>query len=79
MILFTRHALERMRQRAISKEEVQQVIRDSDTTLSDGYGHLIAQAKQNEHMLRVFFRKEENSYIVITAYKTSKSDKYAID
>ncbi|NHJ15316.1 MAG: DUF4258 domain-containing protein [Candidatus Thorarchaeota archaeon] len=42
MILFTRHALERMRQRGISKEEVQQVIQNSDTTSTDRYGHLIA-------------------------------------
>lgn len=72
MIVFTKHALERMKQRAITRDEVIQVLKISKEKMIDSLGHSIAQLDDNGKILRVFFVERENNIIVITAYKTSK-------
>lgn len=72
MIVFTKHALERMKQRAITRDEVIQVLTNSKDRMTDNLGHSIAQLDDNGKILRVFFVERENNTIVITAYKTSK-------
>ena len=58
-IKFTKHALERMRIRGITKEEIINAINDPNKLLNDSSGNIIS------HKLKI-----------ITAYKTSKMDKY---
>ncbi len=72
MIVFTRHALERMKQRNITKEEVLAAIRESGAK-QDGLGHLVAQREVDARLLRVFYVERDETLVVITAYKTSKN------
>jgi len=75
-ISFTKHALERMRIRGITKEEIIDTINNPEKELNDSLGNIIAHNVKKKYLLRVFYYNEENSKIVITAYKTSKIDKY---
>ena len=76
LIKFTKHALERMKIRSITKEEIFDIINNPEKELSDSFGNTIVQKVKKNYLLRVFYYNEENSKIVITAYKTSKIDKY---
>ena len=76
LIKFTKHALERMRIRGITKEEIVDAITNPEKEINDSQGNIIANIK-NKYLLRVFYYMEEDSKIVITAYKTSKIDKYS--
>jgi len=76
LIKFTKHALERMKIRSITKEEIIDTINNPEKQLSDSFGNIIVQKVKKNYLLRVFYYNEENSKIVITAYKTSKIDKY---
>ena len=75
-IKFTKHALERMRIRGITKEEIIDTINNPEKELNDSFGNVIAHKVKKKYLLRVFYYNKENSKIVITAYKTSKIDKY---
>jgi len=77
LIKFTKHALERMRIRSITKEEVIDAITNPEKEIIDSQGNLIAHKVKKKYLLRVFYYIEEDSKIVITAYKTSKIDKYS--
>lgn len=76
MIVFTKHALERIQQRNIRKEYVKKAIETSRRFLRDRYGHKIAQMKIDKKLLRVVFRRDGETILVITAYLTSRLDKY---
>jgi hypothetical protein len=75
-IEFTKHALERMKTRGLTKEEFIDTLNNPDKEVNDNLGNLIAQKEKKKQLLRVFYYKQKNSKIVITAYKTSKFDKY---
>ena len=75
-IKFTKHALERMRIRGITKEEIVDAIYNPDKELNNSFGNVIVNKLKKKYLLRVFYYKKEGSKIVITAYKTSKIDKY---
>ena len=77
LIKFTKHALERMKIRGITKEEVIDAITNPEKELTDSQGNLIAHKVKKNYLLRVFYYSEEESKIVVTAYKTSKIDKYS--
>lgn len=76
LIKFTKHALERMRIRSITKEEIIDTINNPDKETNDSFGNIIVQKVEKKYLLRVFYYIEKNSKIIITAYKTSKLDKY---
>ena len=76
LIKFTKHALERMRTRNITKEEIIDTINNPDKETNDSFGNIIVQKVEKKFLLRVFYYIEENSKIVITAYNTSKLTKY---
>ena len=75
MIIFTKHALERMKQRAITRDEIVQVLSQPKERLADELGHSIAQSETNGMILRVFFVERDDNFVVITVYKTTK-EKY---
>lgn len=75
-VRFTKHALERFKTRDISKEDVYNTINNPDKILKDSFGNIIAQKKINNYLLRVFYYIEGKSKVVLTAYKTSKIEKY---
>ncbi len=57
-IKFTKHSLQRIKKRNISKDEILDTINNPDLLKKDLYGNFVAQK------------------IIITAYKTSKAEKY---
>jgi len=75
-IKFTKHALERIKKRNISKDEILNTIINPDLLKKDLYGNYIAQKMIERRLLRVFYFSEGAAKIVITAYKTSKTEKY---
>ena len=76
-IKFTKHALQRIKKRNISKDEILDAIKNPDFLTEDLYGNIIAQKIiDKQQLLRVFYSSEGEVKIIITAYKTSKTEKY---
>jgi len=75
-IIFTRHALQQMRFRKINKVEINTTLNNPDKTSRDKFGNFIAQKKLGNHLLRVVYLPEKDAKRIITAYKTSKLNKY---
>jgi hypothetical protein len=65
-----------MKIRGITKEEIVDTINNPEKEINDTFGNKIAHKVKKKYLLRVFYYKRENSKIIITAYKTSKIDKY---
>ncbi len=81
-IIFTEHAREQLRERKISQELVEEVLKDPEQVVQDAEGNPIAQSRYfdkeegKEMLLRVFYREEQGTRRVITVYKTSRIRKY---
>ncbi len=77
MIIYTKHFLERIKDRNISKEEITELLNEKDIErLKDKFNNTIIQKKINGKLIRVFYRKENEDIVLITAYITSKIKKY---
>ncbi|WP_457754600.1 DUF4258 domain-containing protein [Thermococcus sp.] len=75
-VVFIPHALERMNERGISKELVVETLTNPDK-VGEGYlGRKVAQKNMDGKLIRVIYEEHEDKIIVITAYITSKIDKY---
>ena len=77
-IKFTKHALQRIKKRNISKDEILYTINNPDLLKKDMYGNFVAQKIIERRLLCVFYFSEGDAKIVITAYKTSKTEKYTL-
>ncbi len=81
-ITFTDHARFEMNRRQISEELVKSVIKNSEQRYIARKGRVVLQSKyknsieQKEMLLRVICKEVNEVFIVITAYKTSKIEKY---
>ena len=75
-IKFTRHALQQMQNRRIKKDEVIKTINDPEKLAKNSGNNLIVQRMFEGKFLLVFYRVEEEDKIIITAYKTTKLEKY---
>lgn len=51
-------------------------LKDPDKILKDRFHNCIAQKKFGNYLLRVVYLHEKDTKIIITAYKTSKFNKY---
>ncbi|GAB6101036.1 DUF4258 domain-containing protein [Thermococcus atlanticus] len=76
-IQFIPHALERLRERDIPEELVEEAISNPEA-VSEGYsGRKVAQKRLNGKLIRVICEETSDGVIVvITAYITSKVKKY---
>ncbi|MDW8034519.1 MAG: DUF4258 domain-containing protein [Nitrososphaerota archaeon] len=74
-ITYTVHALERIRQRKISFEDISRCIESPDRVIVE---HDMSKniMKINNNVLIVVFRREDDNIIVITAYRSSRVEKY---
>ena len=70
MLIFTQHALSKLKQRGIPKVFVAATLRNPDVK-SKGYSNRkVAYKKFGKFYLKVIFRSEDNDAIVITQYWT---------
>ncbi len=74
-IIFTLHAIERMKQRRISIEEIRNCLKFPDKMIIE-HGICKCIRKVDNKVIIVVFRKEDNKIIVITTYKSSRVAKY---
>ncbi len=72
LVRFTKHALQRIKIRNLSKEEILNTLNQPNSVKKNSHGNLIAQKMKGKHLLRVFYFIDGNSKVVISAYKTSK-------
>ncbi|MEK9180585.1 MAG: DUF4258 domain-containing protein [Patescibacteria group bacterium] len=71
-IIFTKHAVLKTEQRRLSREKVQNVLREPEF-IRPSYGNReIAYRKIGKHYLSVIFKKEKNAIVVITAHWVAK-------
>ena len=71
---FTRHALEQMELRQISKEVVENIMTNPNQTLhQDGSKVYQSITEDKKYLIRIFVNETNQ---VITVYKTSKISKY---
>ena len=81
-IIFSEHALFEMEFRKIKKEDVERVIKHPLQKIPSRKNRIIMQGryyddKENKEMLlRIIVEELENTFHVITIYKTSKIEKY---
>jgi len=78
---FSKHALDQMIRRDISIDEVQLVIEQPDfieiqDAITKVYSKVIFE-KSKAYLYRVFMNEFKKPALIITVYKTSKTDKYA--
>jgi len=74
-IVFTLHALERIKTRCINRSEIVLCITNPDKVdRLDGITRAIK--KRDGEVLLVFYRLENSDMVVITAYRSSKRHKY---
>jgi hypothetical protein len=80
--IFTEHALAEMARRGISKDEVAKVLAKPEQVEPVRKGRAAYQSKlgvgdpPKEYLLRVFVDVDRNPPEIVTAYRTSKVDKY---
>ena len=76
-IQFIPHALERIEERGIPRELVEEVISNPEGVSEGYFGRKVAQKRLNGKLIRVIYEeRSEGVVVVITAYITSKVRKY---
>jgi len=79
-IVWTRHAQERQQEwekkRGVTRQEVEDVLKDPEQIVPGDRDVLVAQAKRGEGLLRVPFVELEGKRRVLTVYWTSRVEKY---
>jgi len=79
-IKFSKHALERMDQRGINKQQVETVIDEPDSIIKlenrSIYQAVLESERNNLYLYRVFVNTVKEPNLVVTVYKTSKIEKY---
>ena len=73
---FTDHALEQMAKRQLTETDVRQVLASPEVVLPVREGRVVAQSMVGGYLLRVFVDVDRNPMEVVTAYQTSKIDRY---
>ena len=72
MIIFTNHALLKLKQRRISKTVVKNTLKSPDYKFPSYSGRMIAYKKFDKLYLKVVYKKEDNNIIVITQHWEEK-------
>jgi hypothetical protein len=75
IIIYSRHAIERMKQRNISREVIEISVANPEK-IEDRGNESILIKKLETKVLVVVFRKTDDVIFIITAYITSKIGKY---
>ena len=72
MIVFSQHALLKLKQREIPKTAVKETLGSPDYKFSSHYGRIIVYKKFDKLYLKVIYKTEEKNIIVITQYWEKK-------
>jgi len=72
MIIFTRHALLKLKQRAISKTAVSETLKSPDYKFPSYSGRIISYKKFDKLYLKVVYKIEDDNIIVITQHWEEK-------
>jgi hypothetical protein len=75
-IRFTRHALDRMKERFVSRTQVNDALHSPDKLDQNRECFVAKKISAGQRLLLVFFKKELDIVIVITVIETSKLNKY---
>ena len=76
-VIFTRHVLEQATSRGITRDEIVATLTHPDSLLASTGGKSIARKRHGKHLLRVVHLVDPSGeIIIITAYETSKMEKY---
>ena len=79
-IIWTRHAEERQEEwrtkLGITRQEVEDLLRDPEQVVSGDLEALVAQARRGNGLLRIPFVETERGRKILTVYWTSKVEKY---
>jgi len=75
-VTFTKHALEQTAKRQISIVDVRKVLEAPEHILVVRPGRVVVQGMAGDYLLRVFVEVDRNPPEVVTAYRTSKIEKY---
>jgi hypothetical protein len=73
---FTEHAQEQMAKRQLAEADVRQTLVSPEEVLPVREGRVVAQSVLEGHLLRVFIDVDREPMEVVTAYRTSKIDRY---
>jgi len=74
--VITEHAAERMSKRHVTEQDVRRVLERPVELLPVRPGRVVAQALIGNHLVRVFVDVDREPPEVVTAYRTSKVEKY---
>ena len=74
--VITGHAVVRMAKRGITVKRVRAILARPDELIRVRAGRVVAQGIDGGHLLRVFVDIDRQPPAVVTAYLTSKIDKY---
>jgi hypothetical protein len=74
--VFTAHAHEQMAKRELAESDVRQVVASPEAMLAVREGRVVAQSVVAGYLLRVFVDVDRKPMEVVTAYRTSKIDRY---
>ncbi|MBI2583949.1 MAG: DUF4258 domain-containing protein [Candidatus Aenigmarchaeota archaeon] len=72
---YTEHVEEIITERKLSKQIVEDIIKNPDKVIDSRLGRKIAQKVIGNKLLRVIYEEQSNAYIIITAYST-KPERY---
>jgi len=72
MIIFTNHALLKLKQRGISKALVKETLKSPDYKIPSYSGRIIIYKKFDKLYLKVIYKIEGGNIVIITQYLTSK-------
>lgn len=66
--IYTEHAKVRIEQRKLSKEQIEKAVSSPDKILPSFKGRILVQKSFNDEILEVVYKKEQNNFIILTAY-----------
>ena len=76
---YSKHALEQMQLRGISKSDVNKILSSPLNVLNDGMDkiyHGVVYTNDKKYLIRIFVNQSKQPPLIKTVYKTSKLDKY---
>ena len=74
--MITGHAQSQMVRRQISEQKLRQMLNNPEEILPVREGRVVAQGMSGDYLLRVFVDVDRDPPEVVTAYRTSRIDKY---